>query len=60
MFLAENVKGLLSYDKRQYHKTIIDVFFWFRIFCFSPLLLNANDYEVAQKENFLFGVKKKN
>lgn len=59
-FLAENVKGLLSHDNGNTIKTIIDVFSDLGYFVFSPLLLNANDYEVAQKREriFLFGVKK--
>jgi DNA (cytosine-5)-methyltransferase 1 len=59
-FLAENVKGLLSHEDGNTIKTIINVFSDLGYFIFSPLLLNSNDYEVAQKREriFLFGVKK--
>lgn len=59
-FLAENVKGLLSHDNGNTIKVIVDVFENLGYFVFSPLLLNANDYEVAQKREriFIFGVKK--
>ena len=59
-FLAENVKGLLTHDNGKTINVIIQAFERLGYFVFSPLLLNANDYEVAQKREriFLFGVKK--
>lgn len=59
-FLAENVKGLLSHDKGETLKTIINVFSELGYHVFEPLLLNANNYDVAQKREriFIFGVKK--
>lgn len=59
-FLAENVKGLLTHDKGKTLHLIIKTFENLGYHVFSPLLLNANNYEVAQKRErvFLFGVKK--
>ena len=59
-FLAENVKGLVSHDKGETLKLIIKTFEELNYHVFKPLLLNSNDYEVAQKRErlFLFGVKK--
>lgn len=59
-FLAENVKGLLSHDQGATIKTIINVFEELGYFVFSPLLLNANNYDVAQVRErvLIFGVKK--
>lgn len=59
-FLAENVKGLLSHDNGNTIEVILNVFKDLNYFVFSPVLLNANDYEVAQKREriFIFGVKK--
>lgn len=59
-FLAENVKGLLSHDDGNTIEVILNVFKDLDYFVFPPVLLNANDYEVAQKREriFIFGVKK--
>lgn len=59
-FIAENVKGLLSHDSGNTLEVILNVFKQLDYFVFSPVLLNANDYEVAQKREriFIFGVKK--
>lgn len=59
-FLAENVKGLLSHENGRTIKTIIKVFEDLNYFVFSPIVLNSNDFEVAQKRErvFIFGVKK--
>lgn len=59
-FLAENVKGLLSHDNGKTIEVILNVFKDLDYFVFSPVILNANDYEVAQKRErvFIFGVKK--
>lgn len=48
VFLAENVKGLISHDKGKTLRTMIDVFqsIGYRV---SYYVLNANDYNVAQK-----------
>ncbi len=48
MFLAENVKGLVSHDKGRTLQTMIDVFeeVGYRVYY---QVLNAIDYEVAQK-----------
>lgn len=58
-FLAENVKGLLSHDNGNTIKVILDVFKDLGYSVFSPVLLNANDFDVAQKREriFIFGVK---
>lgn len=60
-FLAENVKGLLSHDNGNTIKIILEVFKDLGYYVFSPVLLNANDFEVAQKREriFIFGVKEK-
>lgn len=59
-FLAENVKGLLTHDKGNTIALIIKTFEELGYHVFKPLLLNSNNYEVAQKREriFLFGVKK--
>lgn len=59
-FLAENVKGLLTHDKGKTISLIIKTFEDLGYHVFKPLLLNSNNYEVAQKRErvFLFGVKK--
>lgn len=60
-FLAENVKGLLTHDNGNTIKVIMEVFSELGYHVFDPLLLNANNYDVAQKREriFIFGVKKK-
>jgi DNA (cytosine-5)-methyltransferase 1 len=59
-FLAENVKGLLNHDSGKTISIILNVFSELGYHVFNPLLLNANNYEVAQKREriFIFGVKK--
>ena len=59
-FLAENVKGLISHDNGQTLCTILRTFEELGYHVFTPILLNANYYEVAQKRErlFIFGVKK--
>lgn len=59
-FLAENVKGLLTHDNGNTLQVILNTFEDLGYHIFSPLLLNANDYEVAQKRErlLIFGVKK--
>lgn len=59
-FLAENVKGLLTHEHGNTIKVIYNTFKDLGYEVFTPLLLNANDYEVAQKRErvFIFGVKK--
>lgn len=59
-FLAENVKGLLTHDNGNTINVIFNTFKDLGYEVFSPLLLNANDYEVAQKRErvLIFGVKK--
>ncbi len=59
-FLGENVKGLLTHDKGNTLKIIIQVLEEMGYHVFSPQVLNANNYEVAQKRErlFIFGVKK--
>jgi DNA (cytosine-5)-methyltransferase 1 len=58
-FLAENVKGLLSHDNGNTLEVILNTFSELGYHVFTPLLLNANDYEVAQKREriLIFGVK---
>lgn len=58
-FLAENVKGLLNHEKGNTINTIISVFEELGYYVFNPILLNANNYDVAQKREriFIFGVK---
>lgn len=60
-FLAENVKGLLTHDSGKTIQTILQVFSDLNYHVFSPILLNANHYDVAQKREriFIFGVQKK-
>lgn len=48
VFLAENVKGLVSYDDGKTLKTMIDVFASIG-YCVQYKVLNALDYNVAQK-----------
>lgn len=59
-FLAENVKGLLTHDSGKTIAVILNVFSELGYHVFTPLLLNSNNYEVAQKREriFIFGVKK--
>lgn len=59
-FLAENVKGLLTHDSGKTIQTIMNTFLDLNYHVFSPLLLNANNYDVAQKRErvFIFGVQK--
>ena len=59
-FLAENVTGLLSHDKGNTINTILNAFSDLGYHVYPPLLLNANNYEVAQKREriFIFGVQK--
>lgn len=59
-FLAENVKGLLTHDQGNTIKTIINVFEELGYHVFEPLLLNSNNYDVAQirERVLIFGVKK--
>ncbi|HIC10255.1 MAG TPA: DNA (cytosine-5-)-methyltransferase [Campylobacterales bacterium] len=58
MFLAENVKGLLSHDKGRTLKTMIEVFqdVGYRV---QYKVLNAFDYGVAQKREriFIIGIR---
>lgn len=60
-FLAENVKGLLTHDNGYTLEIIIKAFEEIGYFVFNPLVLNANNYDVAQKRErlFIFGVQKK-
>jgi len=60
-FLAENVKGLLTHDGGNTLRVIINVFSQLGYHVFTPLLLNANNYDVAQKREriFIFAVKAK-
>jgi DNA (cytosine-5)-methyltransferase 1 len=60
-FLAENVKGLLTHDSGKTIQTILQVFSDLNYHVFSPILLNAHHYDVAQKREriFIFGVQKK-
>lgn len=59
-FLAENVKGLLTHDNGKTIKIILETFENLGYHVFNPLLLNSNNYNVAQKREriFIFGVKK--
>ena len=56
-FLAENVKGLLTHDKGNTYDIISNSFKSLGYHVFPPLLLNSNNYEVAQKREriFIFG-----
>jgi DNA (cytosine-5)-methyltransferase 1 len=60
VFLAENVKGLITHDKGNTLQVILNTFSELGYHVFAPILLNANYYEVAQKRErlFIFGVKK--
>lgn len=60
VFLAENVKGLITHDKGNTLQVILNTFSDLGYHVFAPCLLNANYYEVAQKRErlFIFGVKK--
>lgn len=59
-FLAENVKGLMTHDNGKTLPVILNTFSELGYHVFTPLLLNANHYQVAQKRErlFIFGVKK--
>lgn len=59
-FLAENVKGLLTHEKGKTLEIIINVFSDLGYHVFTPILLSAHKYDVAQKRErvFIFGVKK--
>lgn len=52
MFLFENVKGLLSHDKGRTFQTILNIFEE-EGYCIQYKVLNALDYEVAQKRERL-------
>ena len=49
LFLAENVKGLLKHDEGRTLKTILSTFRELGYKVYDPILLNANNYNVAQK-----------
>ncbi len=59
VFLAENVRGLLTHDKGKTLKTMVDIYESLG-YVLSVHLLNANNYGVAQKRERLIivGVKK--
>lgn len=59
-FLAENVKGLLTHDEGRTLPVIINAFEEIGYHVYSPFIINANDFEVAQKRErlIIFGVKK--
>lgn len=60
VFLAENVKGLLTHDKGNTIKTILNTFSDLGYHVFPVFILNSNFYNVAQKRErlIIFGVKK--
>jgi DNA (cytosine-5)-methyltransferase 1 len=60
VFLAENVRGLLSHDSGNTIKTIISVFEELGYYVYEPKLLKAIYYNVPQKREriFIVGVKK--
>lgn len=60
-FLGENVKGLLTHNNGDTIKTILEVLDNIGYHVYSPILLNANNYEVAQLRErvFIFGINKK-
>ena len=55
MFLFENVKGLLTHDKGQTYKTILDIFKQ-EGYTIQKQVLNAWDYGVAQKRERLITI----
>ncbi len=60
VFLAENVRGLLSHDRGKTIKTIVSVFEELGYHVYDPKLLKAIYYNVPQKRErvFIIGVKK--
>jgi len=60
MFLAENVKGLLSHDNGKTLKTIINVFEEKGYYVFEPKVLKAIHFKVPQKREriFIIGIRK--
>ncbi len=58
-FIAENVKGLLTHDNGNTIKIILSVFSELGYYVYMPVLLNANNYDVAQKRErvFICGVR---
>lgn len=60
VFLAENVKGLLTHDKGNTLTAILNTFSDLGYHVFEPKIFNASFYEVAQKRErlLIFGVKK--
>ncbi len=60
VFLAENVRGLLSHDKGKTLQTIITVFEELGYHVYTPKLLKAIYHDVPQKRErvFIVGVKK--
>ena len=60
VFLAENVRGLLSHDKGKTIQTIISVFEELGYHVYEPKLLKAIYHDVPQKREriFIVGVKK--
>jgi len=60
VFLAENVKGLLSHDKGRTLKTMVEVFKSMGYEVLEPKLLKATHYRVPQKRErvFIVGIKK--
>ena len=60
VFLAENVKGLLSHDNGNTIKTIVSVFEELGYHVYQPKLLKAIHHDVPQKREriFIVGVKK--
>lgn len=58
-FLAENVKGLISHDGGRTLDTIVNVFSELGYHIYKPFVVNANDYETAQKRErvIIIGVK---
>ncbi len=60
VFLAENVRGLLSHEKGETIKTIISVFEELGYHVYEPKLLKAIHHDVPQKREriFIIGVKK--
>lgn len=60
VFMAENVKGLLSHDNGKTIKIIYEVFEKMGYILNPPLLLNTNNYAVAQKRErvIIIGVRK--
>jgi len=60
VFLAENVRGLLSHEKGETIKTIVAVFEELGYHVYTPKLLKAIHHDVPQKREriFIVGVKK--